>query len=200
MNGGAVSEPLPLHQHTACCDPCRRLDVRAVEAVEESTAALRGFLRAERDVLDPKSPGDIAEGLVPVAAALVCLVRGDGDAGAIRYLLRKLSAREVEALPIVVAAMVDPETTVRDAFGWITWDENGRALGSKPRLEGTVRSMGEHYTADMVPPSGVAEAMAAADCAEARSMYRRGDDILRIASVYGVSEKRVSRWVNGGRP
>lgn len=190
--------PLPLRPHGECCEACRRLDVRAVQAVEESAEALRGFLRAERDTADVRGPGELAEGLVSVAAALVCLVRGDGDAGAIRYLLRKLSQREIEALPIVVAAMVDPSTKIKDAFGWITWDEDGRSLDRPPRLDGTVRSCGEKFMADMVAPSGVNEAMKAADRAEARAMHALGDDCERIALALGVSEGTAQRWVRGG--
>lgn len=197
MTGGAAS-PLPLHPHNLCCESCKRLNVRGVEAVEEATVELRGFVRHERDVLDPQGPGDLAEGLVSIAAALVCLVRGDGGADSIRYLLRRLSQRQIEALPIVVAAMVDPSTKIKDAFGWITWDENGRLLERKPRLDGTVRSTGENYLEDKAAPSGVKKSLETATRVEARGMYLRGDTCERIALALRVDVATVHRWVKDG--
>lgn len=194
MTGGAAG-PRPLRPHDGCCDACRRLNVRAVDAVEESTAALRGFLRVERDSLPQDSPGDMAEALVPVAAALACIVRGDGGAVDVAYLLRRLSSAERDALLVVLAGLVDPDTSVRDALGWVTWDDAGRRLDELPALHGTLRQLGDEYMAWKCVPSGVRQVLDDEKRMQALYMFDHGLRAVEIASRLGVGEQTVRGWL-----
>lgn len=75
--------------------------------------------------------GDLAEALVPEAAGLVVDVH-EGSAADIAARLRGLSRHELEAVAVVLAAMADPEQTLRQALGWIDFDESGERLEGGP--------------------------------------------------------------------
>lgn len=80
---------------------------------------------------DARARGDLAQALIPDAAYLAVAVR-DRDPADIAQRLAGLTRHELEALAVVLAAMVDPDRTLQDALGWITWDEYGRPLQDTP--------------------------------------------------------------------
>lgn len=85
-------------------------------------------------VLTARQRGELAERMVPVAAALACAVR-DEDAHAIAGMIAGLSGQETAGLLVVLAAMVPVDQPVGDLLDWISWDENGRPLpGTVPLL------------------------------------------------------------------
>ncbi|MFJ9799897.1 hypothetical protein [Streptomyces sp. NPDC101145] len=72
-----------------------------------------------------KERGDLAEAMLPEAAALVVDVH-EGSADDVATRLRGLSRHELEAAAVVLAAMVDPDRSLAEALGWVTFDEYGR--------------------------------------------------------------------------
>ena len=60
---------------------------------------------------------DLAEALVPLAARLVAVVRDEGPE-AVANVLGEVPAGRHDALAVVLAAMVDPDSTVRDLLAW----------------------------------------------------------------------------------
>lgn len=71
----------------------------------------------------PESLGDLAESLVPVATQLVGAVHDDG-AGAVARVLCGIHPDHLPALAVVLAACVDPDSTLDELLGWVTWDES----------------------------------------------------------------------------
>lgn len=85
--------------------------------------------------------GDLAEALLPEAAFLAMAVR-DRDPADIAQRLAGLTRHELEALAVVLAAMVDPDRSTADALDWIDFDEQGRALETPPRSpRGAIRDL-----------------------------------------------------------
>ncbi|MFE1321652.1 hypothetical protein [Kitasatospora phosalacinea] len=82
--------------------------------------------------------GDLAERLIPIAAALSCVVHGDGDRQAVAHILNQLDPTERDALIVVLAGLVDPEQSLGQALGYLTWDEHG-APAEPPTTAKTVR-------------------------------------------------------------
>lgn len=129
-----------------------RSNPRAVRAVEESSRALNEWLGRPR-VPAGVDRGDLAERMIPVAAALSCIVHGDGGAVDVEYLLGRLGPGEWPALVTVLAGMVDPDAKVVDVFGYLTWDEHERPLRQPPLMTGTVRDLEARWST----PTGVEE-------------------------------------------
>lgn len=75
--------------------------------------------------------GELAAALVPVAADLVYRVH-EGSRGTVGALLHSLTGEQLRALPVVLAAMVDPDRSLGELLGWVTWDEHGRPLPGAP--------------------------------------------------------------------
>lgn len=201
MNGGAVSEPRPLHPHEGCCEACLRLNVRGVQAVEESAGALRAYALGLLSEPAPDRPGDLAERMVPLAAALSCVVHGDGDAGTVAYMLRRLSAAERDALLVVAVGMIPPEMPIRTALGWVDFDEEGRGLETRPDMRGTVRNLGQRVLDRTHVPMArgpVDESRSSRDWAElkcrAQELRDAGRSITEICRELEVSDKSVRRW------
>lgn len=82
-------------------------------------------------VMTAEQRGDLVEALIPDAAGLVVDVH-EGSAADIAARLRGLSRHELETVAVVLAAMADPEQTLRQALGWITFDEAGERLEGGP--------------------------------------------------------------------
>lgn len=76
-------------------------------------------------VLTATEYGDLAERMVPIAAALACVVRGDGDRHTVAHILNQLDPVERDGLIVVLAGLVDPDQVLGQALGYLTWDEYG---------------------------------------------------------------------------
>lgn len=139
--------------------------------------------------------GDLAERLLPVAARLACVVHGEGGATDVAHILRQLDVAELEALAVILAGLVDPERSVDDALGWVTWDEHGNPI-QPARRQGTVRVLsgrGWHVrgtTVDDVIDSELKHA--------ARVLTARGMGPREIGRRLGVDERTVARWKRAG--
>jgi hypothetical protein len=84
--------------------------------------------------MSARAKGELAEQMVPVAAALACAVRGE-ETGDIEEILCPMGVLELRALVVVLAAMVPVDAPVGELLDWISWDEEGRPLpGSTPML------------------------------------------------------------------
>lgn len=68
--------------------------------------------------------GDMAVALLPEAAGLIVDVH-EGAPDDIRARLAGLTRHELEGLAVVLAGLADPERSLRDALGWLTFDEHG---------------------------------------------------------------------------
>lgn len=84
--------------------------------------------------------GDMVETLLPEAAGLVVDVH-EGSAQDIKTRLHGMTRHELEAVAVVLAAMADPDRSIREALGWIDFDEHGEQLERKTRSERAVRAM-----------------------------------------------------------
>lgn len=74
--------------------------------------------------MTPDDLGDLAEGLVPIAAQLVGAVHDDGVADVARVLeLLGTDPLRVHGMLVVLAAMVDPTKSAADLLRWVTWDD-----------------------------------------------------------------------------
>lgn len=71
--------------------------------------------------------GDMVEVLMPEAAGLVVDVH-EGSAEEIKTRLAGLDRHELEALAVVLAAIVDPDRSMKDALAWVTFDEYGNRI------------------------------------------------------------------------
>lgn len=69
--------------------------------------------------------GDLAERLIPIAATLACVVRGDGDWRDVTHILNQLDPGERDALIVILAGLVDPEQQLGQALNYLTWNERG---------------------------------------------------------------------------
>jgi len=92
--------------------------------------------------LTPEQRGDMVEVLMPEAAGLVIDVH-EGTADEIKTRLAGLDRHELEALAVVLAAIVDPDRTMKDALAWVTFDEYGNrvAPSQTTRSEKAVRDL-----------------------------------------------------------
>lgn len=90
--------------------------------------------------LTAEERGDLVEALLPEAAGLAVAVREEGQEQ-IASRLHGLGRHELEALAVVLAAMVDPDRRLKDALSWIDFDENGDPLEPMKHSNRTVRSL-----------------------------------------------------------
>lgn len=82
---------------------------------------------------------DLAEAMVPVACELACAVRDDPDL--VSKILRK-HRDNLNALVVVLAAMVPDDRTTQQLLGWVDWQvevERVRAAGVSPAAAETIR-------------------------------------------------------------
>lgn len=81
---------------------------------------------------DTEARGDLAEAMLPAAAALIAAVR-DGTRAEVGRVLSVIAPENMHALAVVLAAMVDPDRSIADLLAWVTFDEHeGAAAGSRP--------------------------------------------------------------------
>lgn len=92
--------------------------------------------------LTPEQRGDMVEALMPEAAGLVVDVH-EGSADDIKARLSGLTRHELEALAVVLAAIADPDRTLKDALAWVTFDEHGGRIAPShtTRSEKAVRDL-----------------------------------------------------------
>ncbi|MGW3400760.1 hypothetical protein [Streptomyces zhihengii] len=91
--------------------------------------------------LSVEERGDMAQRLVPEAAALVVDVH-EGTPALIAERLHSLDRHQLEGLAVVLAALVDPDAGLRESLAWVTFDEHGDRLPVRERAT-SVRSVRE---------------------------------------------------------
>lgn len=141
--------------------------------------------------------GNLAERLLPVAARISCLVHGDGDHRDIHQAVARLDTDERNALIVVLAALVDPEASVEDTLGFITWDEHGRPAGPQI-LTGTIRQLanGRWWP---TPGDGADEILVAEQKHTAWVLHLHGHDYGEISERLGTCRDTVARWLKERR-
>lgn len=153
---------------------------------------------------DATERGDLAAALITDAAYLTMAVR-DRDPADIAQRLAGLTRHELEALAVVLAAMVDPDRSVHQALGWIDFDEHGRPLEETPQKDGRrIRNAArepEHSTA-IGPDWAAAVRALEGEPIPLRKLdrtlaveiaTRRGWTKERTARVLGMTETAVDR-------
>ncbi|MFI7096778.1 hypothetical protein [Streptomyces lydicus] len=90
--------------------------------------------------LSAEQRGDLVQALLPEAAGLVTAVREESQEE-IAARLRGLSPYELEVVAVVLAAMVDPDRSLGEAFSWVTFDEYGEPLTTGGLSSRTVRDL-----------------------------------------------------------
>ncbi|NEC17913.1 hypothetical protein [Streptomyces parvus] len=98
--------------------------------------------------LSAEQRGDMVEALLPEAAGLVVDVH-EGSADDIKTRLHGLTRHELEAVTVLLAAMVDPDRGLKDALSWVTFDEHGQPATPPLAVVRTVRD-----AAPVVKPKG----------------------------------------------
>jgi len=142
--------------------------------------------------MTPTERGDLAERLLPIAAGLACITHGDGDQRDIAHTLQKLDQAERDALIVVLAGLINPDTRLVEALGYITWDETGRPATKTPDLSGTLRDIAVWRTV----PSGIVQLLADEQKYAAHVLYHdRSFTQGEIAEQIGVDVKTVGRWI-----
>lgn len=129
--------------------------------------------------------GRLAAELVPIAADLVFKVHHE-NRETIGETLDSLTPAQARALPVVLAAMVDPEAHLNDLLGWVTWDEHGQPLYAHDRhpdrpAVATLRPCGthaayqRHKAASETPCRSCVEGERAYQRAKTRRQRRKAD-------------------------
>ncbi|MFD5564471.1 hypothetical protein [Kitasatospora griseola] len=133
-------------------------------------------------ILTATERGDLAERLVPVAAALACVVHGEGDRRDIAHILNQLDSAERDGLIVVLAGLVDPDQRVDQTLGYLTWDEYG-ASAARPNVVKTIRQ-----TAALIyTPTDERTRRSLAIVEDTAELARQGLNRDEIASRIGVS-------------
>ncbi|MFH8380678.1 hypothetical protein ACH4E7_07010 [Kitasatospora sp. NPDC018058] len=74
--------------------------------------------------MTPEERGTLAERMVYKGARLATIVHGDGGQLDVTDLIGRLAVPELQALAVVLAAMVDPDAIASDVLAHVTWDEH----------------------------------------------------------------------------
>jgi hypothetical protein len=151
--------------------------------------------------MTPIERGDLADRLVPIAAGLACIVHGDGDQRDIAHVLAQLDQVERDALIVVLAGLIDPDATIADTFGYLTWDEHGMPAPPLEKRRPSRAATPPKTLRDIaiLPklPSDLLEFFIEEKQVEARIKYHQlGQRQEDIARELGVHERTVQRWVN----
>lgn len=88
--------------------------------------------------MTPEQRGDMVDALLPEAAGLIVDVH-EGSADDIKTRLAGLSRHELEVIAVLVAALADPDRGLKDALGWVNFDEHGEPIQYIGRSVRTVR-------------------------------------------------------------
>lgn len=143
--------------------------------------------------MTPQERGDLAERLLPIAARIACVVNGDGDQHDIEHHTRQLDRVELLALIVLLGAMVDPEQTVDDALGFITWDEAGLPAPAQVNGRLKLRSL----AADVKAPTtlGAERVLRSERMQLARELHLgQGYTVTEVARQMGVDPETVRNW------
>ncbi|MDX3672777.1 hypothetical protein [Streptomyces europaeiscabiei] len=89
--------------------------------------------------------GDLAERMLPLAAHLACIVRGEGGPEDVEDALSGLTGHEQTALIVALAGLIDPDTLLADALAYLTWDEHGQPSPPVRRDHRTIRTLANRY-------------------------------------------------------
>ncbi|MEU9578763.1 hypothetical protein [Streptomyces chilikensis] len=138
--------------------------------------------------LTPEQRGDMVEAVLPEATSLAVEVR-EGTPDDIRTRLAGLSRHELEAVAVVLAAMVDPDRTLGELLGWVDFDEHGRPV------EGTVRQGASWSVRECVPQRAPDRSRGVDMVAVNRALRPGGGE---IAAVLTAEERRVAVQVGLG--
>ncbi|NUP53407.1 MAG: hypothetical protein HOW97_39710 [Catenulispora sp.] len=142
--------------------------------------------------MSPEQRGDAAERLLPIAAGLACIVRGEGGPREITHVLAQLDAWERDLMIVVLAGLVDPDRTVADVLGYLTWDEHERPIPA-PTTDKTLRQIAVMPRLASPLVGWFKDELKA----KARIRYHQlGEFQGDIARDLGVNERTVGRWVN----
>lgn len=100
--------------------------------------------------LSAEQRGDMVEAVLPEAAGLVVDVH-EGSADDIKTRLAGLSRHELEALAVVLAALADPDQSLKEALSWVDFDEHGDPLPPSrvTRSERAVRDLAPAVRRDL---------------------------------------------------
>jgi hypothetical protein len=112
-------------------------------------------------------------------------VQGDGGPRDIQQALARLTAEETAALPIILAALADPDRQLADALAWVKWDKPARVTG-------TVRDLAA--VMEVVPSAQLRRAAIVEDTAElARQQLTRDEISERLGIRWNTVQQAHSR-------
>lgn len=135
--------------------------------------------------------GDLAERMLPIAARITAIVHGDGDARDITHATEQLDRGELIALIVCLGALANPDRSVADALGFITWDENGNHVPAVLPVS-PVRGL---VPGHVVTPSRNDELFIAEKKRAAHRLHDvHGLGPRAIAQQIGIDERTVARW------
>ncbi|MGW4810504.1 hypothetical protein ACWEPB_02515 [Kitasatospora cineracea] len=126
--------------------------------------------------------GDLAERLIPTAAALACVVHGDGDRHTVAHVLDQLDPIERDGLIVVLAALVNPDSRLDDVLQFVTWDEYG-APAEQPLTGLSIRQV----AAVVHPPTEHPTRRTAEIVEDTALLAARGLGRREIAARFGIS-------------
>ena len=96
----------------------------------------------------------LVDACVPLAAELVCVTRDEGP-DAIADVLARVPDGRLDALAVVLAAMVDPDAHVAELLAWTDWQPPTRKTGGGrrplPREHASERGYQQHRSHDDMP-------------------------------------------------
>lgn len=153
---------------------------------------------------DATTRADLAQALIPEAAYLAMAVR-DRDPNEIATRLNGLTRHRLEALAVVLAAMVDPDRSLKEALAWVDFDEHGRPLQPEPcrdfrlirnaaREPAQSAAIGPDYAAALRALEGEPITLRKLDRALAVELAaRRGWTTPQIAAALDMTETAVDR-------
>lgn len=117
----------------------------------------------------------LVDACVPIALNLVCVVRDEGP-DAVEAALAEVPDGRLDALCVVLAAMVDEDRTAHELLAWTDWSPP-RVIGQPlPREHGTERGYQQHRARRDMPacePCKAAHRVPAAAGARRRRAERR---------------------------
>ncbi|MFB7592391.1 hypothetical protein [Streptomyces sp. NPDC056169] len=91
--------------------------------------------------LTAQDRGDLAAEMLPVAARLAVIVQGDGGVQDVEELLDELDQQRQTALLVVLAGLVDPDSSLGTVLGWLDFDEHGAPAEAVQTSRRTLRDL-----------------------------------------------------------
>ncbi|NUP24136.1 MAG: helix-turn-helix domain-containing protein [Streptomyces sp.] len=139
--------------------------------------------------------GDLIERMLPVAAGLVCIVHGDGDARDVAAQTDHLDRTECVGLIVALASLVNPDRPLSDALAYVTWDEHGQPVATEPAPPTErVADIAEQRLVPVDTDQLIAEERRRT----ARALHHNhGMSHKAIARRLDVHPRTILRWLNG---